>query len=55
MIPHELTLPSDISGVFFCMMAKPGIDILDLGVPYSFQLEASNDDNDHFEADVDAA
>lgn len=53
MIPHDLTLPSDISGIFFCMMEKPGIDISDLGVPYSFRSEASNDENDDFEADLD--
>jgi hypothetical protein len=35
MIPHELTLPNGVEARFFCMMEKPGVDILDLGVPYS--------------------
>lgn len=45
MIPRELTLPSGTNGEFFCMMEKPGLDILDLGVPYSIYSQAVDEEN----------
>ncbi|KIK78528.1 hypothetical protein PAXRUDRAFT_163782, partial [Paxillus rubicundulus Ve08.2h10] len=45
MIPKTFTLPeSDVEEEYFCMVERPGLDISDLGVPYS--VYADNDDND---------
>ena len=37
MVPRWFALPSGlrVEGNFFCMVEKPGLDISDLGVPYS--------------------
>jgi len=45
MIPKKLTLPGSVQeDEYFCMVEKPGLDISDLGVPYSIST-AYNDDN----------
>ncbi|KAG0699211.1 hypothetical protein DFH29DRAFT_1015572 [Suillus ampliporus] len=51
MIPHEPTLPSGVTESRFFMMERPGLEISNLGVPYSgFDAgggdEAEDDDND---------
>lgn len=48
MIPKKLTLPdSDIEVEHFCMVERPGLDISDLGIPYSVYTDDDNDnDND---------
>lgn len=46
MIPRVLTLPSGTEGTFFCMVEKPGVDISDLGVPYSVYSQPGDDDDD---------
>ncbi|KAF8833542.1 hypothetical protein BDN67DRAFT_985962 [Paxillus ammoniavirescens] len=46
MIPKQLLLPSGEEGDYFCMVEKPGLDISDLGVPYSIYSD-DNADNDH--------
>jgi hypothetical protein len=53
MIPRELTLPSGVNGIFFCMVEKPGLDISDLGVPYSIYLQPGNDNNHNDDGDVE--
>ena len=53
MISHTLTLPSGVEGNYFCMMEKPGLDISDLGVPYSIYSQPGNDDDDADDADVE--
>ena len=53
MIPHTLTLLSGVEETFFCMMEKPGVDISDLGIPYSIYSQPGNDDDDGNNADVD--
>jgi hypothetical protein len=51
MIPHEPTLPSGVAERRFFMMERPGLEISNLGVPYSgFDAgggdEAEDDDDD---------
>ena len=54
MIPRTLTLPNGVEAQFFCMMEKPGVDILDLGVPYSVYSEGGDDeDEDGGDAEVE--
>ena len=53
MIPRTLTLLSGVEGNYFCMMEKPGLDISDLGVPYSIYSQPGNDDDDADDADVE--
>ena len=54
MIPRILTLPNGVEAQFFCMMEKPGVDISDLGVPYSVYSEAGDDkDEDGDGVDVE--
>ncbi|KAG8219180.1 hypothetical protein J3R82DRAFT_4901 [Butyriboletus roseoflavus] len=46
MIPKKLTLPgSALEDEYFCMVEKPGLDISDLGVPYSIYTVHDNDDS----------
>jgi hypothetical protein len=45
MIPHKPTLPSGVMEDRFFMMERPGLDISNLGVPYS-GFAAENDDDD---------
>ena len=53
MIPCTLTLQNGVKAWFFCMMEKPGIDISDLGVPYSVYSEGRDDeDEDGGDAEV---
>jgi len=52
MIPKKLTLLGSVQeDKYFCMVEKPGLDILDLGVPYSI-CTAHNDDDSN-ENDVE--
>ncbi|KIK77976.1 hypothetical protein PAXRUDRAFT_165238 [Paxillus rubicundulus Ve08.2h10] len=44
-IPKKLLLPSGEEEDCFCMVEKPGLDISDLGVPYSIYSDDSTDDN----------
>jgi len=54
MIPRVLTLPNGVEARFFCMMEKPGVDISDLGVPYSVYSEGGDDkDEDDDGVDVE--
>lgn len=54
MIPRTLTLPNGVEARFFCMMEKPGVDISDLGVPYSVYSEGGDDeDEDGGDAEVE--
>ena len=46
MIPCILTLPNRVEARFFCMMEKPGVDISDLGVPYSVYSEGGDDEDE---------
>jgi hypothetical protein len=53
-IPKELTLPGSAQNqVYFCMVEKPGLDILDLGVPYSIYTADEDDDSTGNEQDVE--
>ena len=47
MIPHILTLLNGVEAQLFCMMEKPGVDISDLGVPYSVYSEAGDDEDEN--------
>lgn len=48
MIPKKLTLPeTEIEEERFCMVERPGLDISDLGVPYSVYTD--DDDDDHMD------
>ena len=52
MIPKELTLPGSARNeVYFCMVEKPGLNISDLGVPYS--MYTADDDDDSNEPDIE--
>ena len=52
MIPKELALPGSAQNeVYFCMVEKPGLDISDLGVPYS--VYTADEDEDTNEQDVE--
>ncbi|KAG6371427.1 hypothetical protein JVT61DRAFT_9439 [Boletus reticuloceps] len=53
MIPRVLTLPNGVEDRFFCMVEKPGVDISDLGVPYSIYSEPGDDDDEDGDADVE--
>ncbi|KAG8220577.1 hypothetical protein J3R82DRAFT_2798 [Butyriboletus roseoflavus] len=54
MIPRTLISPNGIETCFFCMMEKPGLDISDLGVPYSVYSEAGDDEDEEGDhADVE--
>ena len=47
MIPHKPTLPSGVTEDRFFMMERPGLDISNLGVPYSgFVVEDEDDEED---------
>ena len=47
MIPKKLTLPDlDIEVEHFCMVERPGLDISDLGIPYSVYTDDDNDTNE---------
>ncbi|KIK80002.1 hypothetical protein PAXRUDRAFT_16026 [Paxillus rubicundulus Ve08.2h10] len=45
MIPKQLLFPSGEEGDYFCMVEKPGLDISDLGVPYSIYSDDDTDDD----------
>ncbi|KAF9219405.1 hypothetical protein BS17DRAFT_859121, partial [Gyrodon lividus] len=45
MVPQRFTLPSGEDKEGFFMVEKPGLDISDLGVPYSVYDEFDNNDN----------
>ncbi|KIK90751.1 hypothetical protein PAXRUDRAFT_151248 [Paxillus rubicundulus Ve08.2h10] len=49
MIPKQLLLPSGEEGDYFCMVEKPGLDISDLGVPYSIYSDDDADDDHNVE------
>ncbi|KIK75781.1 hypothetical protein PAXRUDRAFT_171734 [Paxillus rubicundulus Ve08.2h10] len=50
MIPNKLTLPdSDIEAECFCMVERPGLDISDLGIPYSVYMEDNDNDANEVE------
>lgn len=46
MFPHTPTLPSGVTEPRFFMMERPGLDISNLGVPYSGYLDAEDDLDD---------
>ncbi|KAG1894229.1 uncharacterized protein F5891DRAFT_961902 [Suillus fuscotomentosus] len=46
MVPHTPTLPSGVTEPHFFMMERPGLDISNLGVPYSGYLDAEDDLDD---------
>ena len=53
MIHRTLTLPNGVEAWFFCMMEKPGVDISDLGVPYSvYSAGGDDEDKDGGDAEV---
>ncbi|KIK76308.1 hypothetical protein PAXRUDRAFT_170338 [Paxillus rubicundulus Ve08.2h10] len=45
MIPKRLLFPSGEEEDYFCMVEKPGLDISDLGVPYSIYSDDDADDD----------
>ncbi|KIK77486.1 hypothetical protein PAXRUDRAFT_166690, partial [Paxillus rubicundulus Ve08.2h10] len=49
MIPKKLLLTSGEEEDCFCMVEKPGLDISDLGVPYSIYSDNDADDDDNVE------
>ncbi|KIK75797.1 hypothetical protein PAXRUDRAFT_18682 [Paxillus rubicundulus Ve08.2h10] len=50
MIPKKFTLPdSDVEVECFCMVERPGLDISDLGIPYSVYTEDNNNDTNKVE------
>ena len=52
MILKKLMLPGSArEDEYFCMVEKPGLDISDLGVPYS--ISTAHDDNNDNENDVE--
>jgi len=46
MIPHTPTLPSGVMEDRFFMVERPGLDISNLGVPYSGFAAENDDDNE---------
>ena len=52
MILKKLMLPGSArEDKYFCMVEKPGLDISDLGVPYS--ISTAHNDNDDNENNVE--
>ena len=52
MVPWQFALPSGlgVEGDFFCMVEKSGLDISDLGVPYSvYSAEEEVDEGNNVE------
>lgn len=46
MVPHRPMLPSVVTEDRFFMVEKPGLDVSNLGVPYSHGAGEDNNDND---------